>query len=658
MPLKYWILFFSMLVLFPLSGYTQQAAIYDGSLLSLSFDITSISRSSNKPIAHHYFKHPTLYTFHTYDGGALPQCKEQMKCGYLFRSTFQVETDDTKPLISLYLGAMDYPYRVYINARLIHQAGRFENHYNSTIYRSFDVLIPLEFLYTDGTPNEIIIEALPIYEHLALGTVIVGGYSDVSHAVFWRNFFNVNMVQGFSILSFAIMVYMLFLIFMQSRRDITYVFFILACAAFICSFVPITFHFNSTNEILLEKVSRIGMPLGCMILLLYIVNLFDLLQNKLYYILFILFLGLIVGVISLQGTKQDIRFYFELVMTYIAFPSLFISILILGYQSIRKRKPKVITMLISFTIMVLFSFLDFYTLEHNHIPYCWLSPYSFMLIILSMLYITASDYSQTLNTHIRVQEESIRHLKEKQRLVELNQQKNRFIGIAAHDMRGPLGGIMNMTETLLDRLSDQVTSIDVKHLRIIQRTSKSLLSLLNDLLDIAVIESGEFTLNKEHGNLKVVLEERIPLHQLVADKKGITLHKSLPDVPNTFFDPHRISQVIDNVLSNAIKYSPPGFNVSVSLDHNETSLILYVQDEGEGMTTDEINRLFQEFRPLGHKPTGGESSTGLGLSIIKKITDAHQGTINVESKVGEGTMFTVYLPLDKEPVDELLQKTS
>ena len=227
-------------------------------------------------------------------------------------------------------------------------------------------------------------------------------------------------------------------------------------------------------------------------------------------------------------------------------------------------------------------------------------------------------------------------------LADLNQLKNKFLGIAAHDLRNPLASIRGFSEMLVEGgLGEEENK---EFLQIIHVTSNEMLSMLNDLLDVSLIESGKFNLRKESGSLSDLVARRIHLIQPTAQKKQMRLDADLPKTPDIVFDKERIGQVVDNFLTNAIKYSPPASDIHVRVKNDGKGIRMEVRDHGPGLSEGDQKKLFGEFQKLSTQPTGGEKATGLGLAIVKKIVDAHGGQIGVESKVGEGSTFFFVLP--------------
>ena len=230
-------------------------------------------------------------------------------------------------------------------------------------------------------------------------------------------------------------------------------------------------------------------------------------------------------------------------------------------------------------------------------------------------------------------------------LVRLNEVKNRFLGIAAHDLRNPLSAIRGFSELLKD--GDMGVLSDEQHEFIsrIYDASNSMLGLVNDLLDVSVIQSGKFNLKVSNTPLDELVKERIVLSAAAAEKKEISIDAELARV-NATVDGEKIKQVVDNYLTNALKFSPKGSSIDVLLEEEEGTARLSIRDEGAGIPPGEISKLFGEFNELSTRPTDGEKSTGLGLSIVKKIIETHGGSVACESKVGRGSIFSFTIPLE------------
>jgi signal transduction histidine kinase len=242
-------------------------------------------------------------------------------------------------------------------------------------------------------------------------------------------------------------------------------------------------------------------------------------------------------------------------------------------------------------------------------------------------------------------------LQEKNQMLEhLNTEKNEFLGIAAHDMKNPLAGMM-MNVGLMRRHYNKMSAEELeKHFASLEHTIKRMSDIISNLLDINAIETGAMNLTLTEFDLVPIMQQPIQDYHDRAALKNITLHFSTDtaQVP-VYADTSALAQVIDNLLSNAVKYSPQGKNVFVRLREIDSKVRIEIQDEGEGIAPKEMEKLFGKFVRLTARPTGGEDSTGLGLSIVKKLVEAMNGKVWCESQSGtelsaSGTTFIVELP--------------
>lgn len=237
-------------------------------------------------------------------------------------------------------------------------------------------------------------------------------------------------------------------------------------------------------------------------------------------------------------------------------------------------------------------------------------------------------------------------------LERLNEQKNQFLGIAAHDLRNPLNAILMYSEFLLDEASEALDEEQLEFVSIIRSSSEFMLRLVNNLLDVAKIESGKLQLDLASTDLKSLVERNISVNRALASRKQIELSLTcVGDIPTLVVDPSKIEQVLNNLVTNAIKFSEPGSAVKVLLEEKETQVILSVRDHGPGIPPEELDKLFQPFQKTSVRATGGEQSTGLGLAIVRKIVQGHQGEIWVESERGKGSVFYVSLPMEPRKTD-------
>ncbi|MDH3257776.1 MAG: hybrid sensor histidine kinase/response regulator [Nitrospinota bacterium] len=250
-----------------------------------------------------------------------------------------------------------------------------------------------------------------------------------------------------------------------------------------------------------------------------------------------------------------------------------------------------------------------------------------------------------VKTHLKVQQ-LIRQLEFKNdQLKEVNDLKNKFLGMASHDMRNYLSAIKGYSQILQEDKEELPAETKDQFLSFIFKSSENMLKMVNDLLDVSVIESGRLQLDLHPESFKNLIEHHNMIIRFFADKKNILLQYDLDDVPDCQMDANKIGQVIDNLISNAIKFSKSGTTVFISLKERGGKLVFSVKDEGPGISEEDQAKLFQHFQKLSARPTAGESSSGLGLAISKKMVQAHDGCLNVTSQLGSGATFSFEIPL-------------
>jgi signal transduction histidine kinase len=253
-----------------------------------------------------------------------------------------------------------------------------------------------------------------------------------------------------------------------------------------------------------------------------------------------------------------------------------------------------------------------------------------------------------------------------ERLIVLDKEKNEFLGIAAHDLKNPLSAIKGMTEVMImdgERMPMHDRSV---FLRQILLTTERMAELVRNLLDVNAIEQGGITLSPLRVNITPMVQEALDDYEGRAHEKSLHLRIEAPDhALFVYADSKAVRQVLDNLISNAVKYSPLGKQVNVRLSEYmldkpkspvekdtlglarkiEGFVRIEIQDEGEGISKEDMKQLFGKFARLTARPTAGEHSTGLGLSIVKKLVEAMNGKVWCESELGRGSTFIVELPM-------------
>ncbi|MDW8436483.1 MAG: tetratricopeptide repeat-containing sensor histidine kinase [Chloroherpetonaceae bacterium] len=227
-------------------------------------------------------------------------------------------------------------------------------------------------------------------------------------------------------------------------------------------------------------------------------------------------------------------------------------------------------------------------------------------------------------------------------LQQANQLKTELLSIAAHDLKNPLQTIMGFADLICEEAKQNESVF--KKAASIRRASQKMLGLIQDLLQTAAIESGKLELRKRKADLGALVQTISENFSLMAENKRQKLDIAVESDCVVDIDVERMKEVIENLVGNAIKYSPPDKTIWIEVKRVQGKARFSVRDEGQGLTEDDMKKLFGKFQRLSAKPTGGESSTGLGLSIVKRLVEMHGGKVWAESEgKDKGATFIVEL---------------
>ncbi len=233
------------------------------------------------------------------------------------------------------------------------------------------------------------------------------------------------------------------------------------------------------------------------------------------------------------------------------------------------------------------------------------------------------------------------------RLRQANTFKSEILDTVAHDLKNPLGVILGRTEILKEMIAaggalDGNAQAQIAHIR---DAANRLTQMVDDLVSDAMADALDITIRREPIDIAVLVEEVAEANRPLASRKAQTITVAAPPDHAAMCDVDRIREAIDNLVSNAVKYSPIGGTIDLLVAQDAGGIIVEVRDQGAGLSPEDISRLFGRFQRLSAKPTAGETSTGLGLSIVKRIVDLHGGRIAVESDgPGKGATFKMTLP--------------
>jgi signal transduction histidine kinase len=232
----------------------------------------------------------------------------------------------------------------------------------------------------------------------------------------------------------------------------------------------------------------------------------------------------------------------------------------------------------------------------------------------------------------------------------LNDEKNRFIAMAAHDLNNPLTTVYLLTESL-QRKPENLTPAQKEKLLVMQESVNRIVLMVRNLLNVSRIEEGKIEVNYHWETPDEVVLSILSRFEEIAAQKNLSLKfKSTTEGKEVLTDKHLLIEILENLVSNAIKFSPSDGNIYVRLNYYNNNWELEVEDEGQGIKEEEMDKLYTRFQKLSTRPTAGESSTGLGLSIVKDYVETLKGNIRCESEWQKGTKFIIGFPIGQSGI--------
>ncbi len=279
------------------------------------------------------------------------------------------------------------------------------------------------------------------------------------------------------------------------------------------------------------------------------------------------------------------------------------------------------------------------------LPHWWQTAWArlvFMLLALIIIYVIFRfiRYKESMKNQLNMER------LEKEKMEEINQMKLRFFINISHEFRTPLSLIISPIQEMINRITDKWTR---EQLKIVQRNTNKLLHLVNQLMDYRRAELGVFELKATKKNPTHQVEESMAMFERLAKQKKIDfILENDTDNKQLIYDPHYFELVLNNLLSNAFKFTPEGGKIDVCLYEKDKNFILQISDTGCGLTEEQLKRIFERFYQVNADSIG----TGIGLSLVKRLMELHHGKIEVKSEPGKGTDFYIYFPQDKNVYNE------
>lgn len=305
--------------------------------------------------------------------------------------------------------------------------------------------------------------------------------------------------------------------------------------------------------------------------------------------------------------------------------------------ALNKTSNKTLILSIAFLAAIGWFFADVNTKEYSTVLFSIWNAFVRLIIFCSI---------GVLIFHFREKHEALNE--KNSELIHMNNEKNKFIGIAAHDLRNPISGIYSFSDLLLNDTESKMNKEELEIVQHIKSLSENILDLIKNLLDISKIESGQIEITFIKQDYVSFIKKQVNFNRLLAKQKEIGIYLYLQkEQIIAEFDEHLMSQVVNNLLSNAIKYSEINGNITINVTEEDGEILTEVIDHSKGIPLEEQQKLFNYFQKTSTKPTDGETSTGLGLAIVKKIITACNGTIGVKSNIGEGSNFYFTFPIER-----------
>jgi signal transduction histidine kinase len=230
--------------------------------------------------------------------------------------------------------------------------------------------------------------------------------------------------------------------------------------------------------------------------------------------------------------------------------------------------------------------------------------------------------------------------------VAANRHKSAFLANMSHELRTPLNAVIGFSEVLLERVFGELNDKQAEYLDDIHTSGRHLLSLINDILDLSKIEAGRLELSPTSVELSVTFENAVVLMRERANRGGVSLLTEVdPEIGTAIVDERKLKQILINLLSNAVKFTKEGGRVTLRAMRDGDNLHISVIDTGIGIAPENHTLVFEEFRQAGDDYSRAQEGTGLGLALTKRLVELHGGSIWLESEIGQGSVFTVRLPV-------------
>ncbi|GIV43035.1 MAG: hypothetical protein KatS3mg035_0158 [Bacteroidia bacterium] len=288
----------------------------------------------------------------------------------------------------------------------------------------------------------------------------------------------------------------------------------------------------------------------------------------------------------------------------------------------------------------------YFFIEHNAPNFYNIEELQNFMTLASQFSIAYENISfiDTLEEKIQIRTQ---HLTETlEQLMAVNSHKDKMIQIVSHDVRSPVSGIAELASFLMNPATAEDKEKVMRYAKLINQEANNVVKFVSDILDLSKLESGTILVNKEKSSLTKFLKEIILRFEPQSITKQISLVTNFQEEIECAFDSSKLQMAVSNILSNAFKFTPKSGKVTVQLSKDNHFAKIVISDTGIGIPKEDLPKIFEKFGVKQRKGTAGEKGTGLGMSIAWQVVQLHGGTIEVQSEVGQGTTFTIFIPLE------------
>ncbi len=341
-----------------------------------------------------FSEHEDLFSI--YNDGKLSKLLEVERSMYTFYTEFYINGKLNIERLACYVDPIVYPYNIYINGILIFKKSRTRDNLATSRFSTSVIYLSNDVLNFGDNPNSFVLQIYPIYKTDPISNIKILDYDTAMEEVFWRNFFSIHLIQGAFILALVVAIYYLFLFIAYKYREKTHLYYALFCISFALSYLGMAFQYYSDSVVVIDKISRIGLPVCVVFFTIFLMEFINVLTKyKKIVKIITISMGCISSIfIFLQKHPEQIEYFFALSMNFIIIPILIFSFIILILAIIKYKNISSIVLFSSFLLMLILSIHDIYYMNIPSNPYIWLTPYGFIAIIFSTVFILALENSK------------------------------------------------------------------------------------------------------------------------------------------------------------------------------------------------------------------------------------------------------------------------